>query len=123
MAKRHHSSRRSEGSRHSEGAGHHRDMHNDEMRTQQDGGVIGHFKNRDYYAGMDTRRRQEMEDAGMIHEDHRAIANLPQEVMIKPYPKTGPYLPEGLDDTINGVDRQMDFDDSQRARHFYPKKV
>lgn len=117
MAKRHHSSRRSEG------AGHHREMHNDERRTQQDGGVIGNFKHRDYYAGMDSRRRMEMEDAGMIHEDHRAIANLPQEVMIKPYPLTGPYNPEGIDDTIRGVDHQMDYDDSQRARNFYPKKV
>jgi hypothetical protein len=64
-----------------------------------------------------------MEDAGMIHEDMRAIANLPQEVMIKPYPRTGPYNPEGLDDTIKGVDRQMDYDDSKRAASFYPKKV
>jgi hypothetical protein len=77
----------------------------------------------EFYAGMEPRRRQEMEDAGMIHEDQRAIANLPQEVMIKAYPKTGPYLPEGLDDTIRGVDDQMDFDDSQRRAHFYPKKV
>jgi len=77
----------------------------------------------EHYAGMGSRRRQELEDAGMIHEDHRAIANLPQEVMIKPYPYTGPSLPEGLDDTIRGVDAQMDYDDSQRRRHFYPKKV
>jgi hypothetical protein len=117
MAKRHHSSRRSEG------AGHHREMHNDERRTQQDRGVIGNFKHHDYYAGQESRRRMEMEDAGMIHEDHRAIANMPQEVMIKPYPRTGPYLPEGIDDTIRGVDHQMDYDDSQRARNFYPKKV
>lgn len=75
------------------------------------------------YAGAEPRRRQEMYDAGMIHEDHRAIANLPQQVMIKPYPMTGPYLPEGLDDTIRGIDHQMDYDDSQRAKHFFPKKV
>jgi len=75
------------------------------------------------YAGMEPRRRQEMEDAGMIHEDHRAIANLPQNVMIKEYPKPGPYMPEGLDDTIAGVDRQMDYDDGKCAMNFYPKKV
>ncbi len=83
----------------------------------------GHKIRGGHYEGMDPRRRQEMEDAGMIHEDHRAIANMPQEVMIKPYPRTGPYLPEGIDDTIRGVDHQMDYDDSQRARNFYPKKV
>ena len=72
---------------------------------------------------MGARRTQEMQDGGMIREDLRAIANLPQEVMIKPYPRTGPYLPEGIDDTIRGVDMQMDYDDSQRSAHLYPKKV
>lgn len=83
--------------------------------------AMGHLEG--FYAGSEPRRRQEMEDAGMIHEDHRAIANLPQYPMIKEYPKTGPYLPEGLDDTIAGVDHQMDYDDSQRHKHQYPKKV
>ena len=77
----------------------------------------------EFYAGMEPRRRQEMEDAGMIHEDHAAIANLPQNVMIKAYPYPGPYLPEGLDDTIAGVDRQMDYDDGKRKANMYPKKV
>jgi hypothetical protein len=75
-----------------------------------------------YYEGKESRRHQEMHDGGMIHEDHSAIANMPQEVMMKPYPKTGPYMPEPLDDTIRGIDMQMDKDDSQRARHFKPHK-
>jgi hypothetical protein len=81
------------------------------------------MESRDHYSGESARRTQEMQDAGMIHYNHSEIANLPQEVMIKPYPKTGPYLPEGLDDTIAGVDRQMDYDDSKRREHFHPKKV
>ena len=76
-----------------------------------------------YYAGPEPRRRQEMEDSMMIHEDHSQIANFPQQVMIKPYPKTGPYNPEILNDDVSGVDAQMDYDDGQRAAHFYPKKV
>ena len=104
MPKRHHSS-------------HKREHH--ESRS----GMIGNFRHHDLYAGMESRRRMEREDGGMIHEDHRAIANLPQEVMMKPYPMTGPYLPEGLDDTIHGIDRQMDYDDSQTKKQFYPKKV
>ncbi len=76
-----------------------------------------------YYEGMDSRRKQEMEDAGMIHEDHRAIANLPQDVKIMAYPKTGPYIPEMLDDTIRGIDKQMDMDDKKRKAGFNPKKV
>jgi hypothetical protein len=76
------------------------------------------------YAGESARRTQEMEDAGMIHEDRSQIANLPQEVMMKTYPMTGPYLPEDLDDTIKGVDRQMSvLDDGKRAQGFMPKKV
>ena len=75
------------------------------------------------YSGEYARRTQEMQDAGMIHEDRSAIANLPQNVMIKPYEKTGPYMPEGLDDSIRGVDHQMDMDDSKRRSHNVPKKV
>lgn len=76
------------------------------------------------YSGEYARRTQEMQDAGMIHNDMSAIANLPQEVMIKPYPKHRDYMPEGLDDTIKGVDHQMDsLDGAQRDKHLHPKKV
>ena len=87
---------------------------------EEDGGAIvssGH------YAGKEDRRRTEMHDAGMISEDHGAIANLPQNVMMKPYPKGGDYIPEDLDDTIRGIDAQMHLDNSQRRRNFVPKKV
>ncbi len=83
----------------------------------------GPLSSAELYAGMEPRRRQELEDSGMIHEDHRAIANLPQEVMIKAYPHVGPYMPEILNDDVSGVDAQMEYDDDQRRRHFYPKKV
>lgn len=81
------------------------------------------MRSSEHYAGMEPRRRQELEDAGMIHEDHSAVANLPQQVFYKPYAHMKNYLPEGLDDTISGVDRQMDYDDSKRARFNVPKKV
>lgn len=110
---------------------HERDMFNDEKRHDSEpmpGGPYHYDRERreDYsepYAGRSGRRRQEMADAGMIHEDHAAIANLPQRVEIKPYPKNMKYLPEDLDDTIRGVDRQIDYDDSKKLSHFYPKKV
>ena len=75
-----------------------------------------------YYEGAEGRRTQEMQDGGMIREDRSAIANLPQEVMMKAYPKTGPYMPEMLDDTLRGVDKQMDGDDSQRRKTMNPHK-
>lgn len=104
---------------------HHSDKFNDELKHEQDSrdGHLVRQTGADLYAGMPTSMRRGLERPEMIYEDHRAIANLPQEVMIKAYPKTGPYLPEGLDDTQVGVDRQMDYDDSQRRAHFYPKKV
>ena len=76
-----------------------------------------------YYEGDMSRRTQEMQDAGMIREDRSAIANLPQDVMIKMYEKERDYMPEMLDDTIRGVDRQIDMDNSKRKEHFMPKKV
>jgi hypothetical protein len=104
MAKRHHSS-------------HHSSHH-----SKMDGHKFSH-PHEGHYEGMEGRRTQEAEDGGMIREHPHAIANLPQEVMIKAYPRTGPMMPESLDDTISGVDRQMDYDDSQRRKNFYPKKV
>lgn len=77
----------------------------------------------EFYAGEKARRRQENEDGGMIREDHSAIANLPQHVMMKEYPKVGGYMPEGLDDTIRGVDGQIERDTRMRMKNFAPKKV
>lgn len=75
------------------------------------------------YSGELARRTQEMQDAGMIHNDMSAIANLPQNVMIKPWPDGGSYMPENLDDTITGINRQMGMDDGKRSQHMNPKKV
>jgi hypothetical protein len=63
-----------------------------------------------------------VKDAGMISEDHSAIANMPQHVMIKDWPKGGSYMPETINDKISGIDRQMDEDGSKRARHERPHK-
>jgi len=112
--------------RYSSSMNHHSDKFNDEKKHNKDSrnGSMGfRHQGAEGYAGSDARKSQEMQDGGMIRENPAAIANLPQEVMIKPYPRTGPYLPEGIDDTIRGVDMQMDYDDSQRSSHLYPKKV
>jgi hypothetical protein len=61
------------------------------------------------YAGYDPRRRQELEDSMMLHEDRSAVANLPQDVKYHPWPNTG-YARYDLDDTLRGVDHQMDED-------------
>lgn len=139
MAKRYHQSRRDR--RHErmgeerymrenprDRSSHKSDRFNDEFHHDRGDERADYRKSRimrdsEFYAGMEPRRRQELEDAGMIHEDHSQVANLPQQVIMQSYPQTGPYMPEGLDDTIRGIDHQMDYDDSQRRAHFYPKKV
>jgi len=106
---------------------HQSQKYNDEHHSDKDSypaDMYGHeLSAAEEYMGMPTDMRGGLEHSAMIREDHRAIANLPQEVMIKPYPKTGPYLPEDLNDDVSGVDAQMDYDDEQRRNHFYPKKV
>lgn len=72
--------------------------------------------------GMDPRRYQEMRDAGMINEDHSATANLPQQVKYHDWPKARHYHDYGLDDTIRGIDRQMDEDNYEMEKHLQPGK-
>lgn len=81
-------------------------------------------KHKGEYAGMEGgRRTEEMQDGGMIREDRSKIANLPQEFMIKEYPKAGGYMPEDLDDTISGVDKQLDGDRNGVRKDFHPRKT
>jgi len=75
------------------------------------------------YSGAAARHAQERKDSGMIYENHSAIANLPQEVMIKPWPVAPGYLPEMLDDGISGIDRQLSLDDARKRAGFEPKKI
>lgn len=53
-----------------------------------------------FYAGIDQRRRPEMADAGMIKEDHRAIANLSPEPIAKEFPRAGFYSSPYIDDAV-----------------------
>lgn len=98
---------------------HHSSMKHLQHGEEDGPAIVSH----EYYAGEKSRRKMEMHDAGMIREDHSAVANLPQNVIMRPYPKNGNYLPENLDDTLRGIDAQINLDDSQRRRNFMPKKV
>lgn len=74
-----------------------------------------------YYAGPDARMRQELEDSHMINEDHHAVANLPQQVMIKDWPPCE-YSHYNLDDTIKGIDVQEHDDLKEQKKGPYPEK-
>jgi len=58
------------------------------------------------YSGYEMRKHQEREAGSMISEDHNAIANLPQNVMIKEYPRVE-FERYHLNDTIAVADNQM----------------
>ena len=51
-----------------------------------------------FFGGVDPRRRRELADSGMVHEDHTAMANLSTRPIHREYPKDGtgfvfnPYL-------------------------------
>ena len=46
----------------------------------------------------------------MLSSDNSAMANMPQNVIMKHYPKVDLTMNESLDDTIYGVDQQMNGD-------------
>ncbi len=75
------------------------------------------FYDGDYSGHLNNARRQEHEDFEMISEDHSAVANLPQEVKYHAWPTERHYAEYDLDDTIRGIDKQMDEDGMQMRRH------
>jgi len=50
-------------------------------------------------------KKMEKSDAGMIGGSV-GLANMPQDVVMKPYPKDGEYMNEGLNDGLSGIDKQ-----------------
>jgi hypothetical protein len=75
------------------------------------------------YESMSMRLSTEQHDAGMIRENHSAIANLPQEVMIKPWPTIGNPMNMTLDDGITGVDAREKKENSKRSSYTDPRKA
>lgn len=59
------------------------------------------------YTGVDARRSQEARDSGMISESSTGIAHMPQEVIYREYPAQTYNMPEGLNDSMSGIDRQV----------------
>lgn len=75
------------------------------------------------YEGMSERRRQEKMDGGMISEDMSAIANLPQGVIYREYPKYGAgYVDGRINDTARGIEDQVASDDRSMMKKLSPEK-
>lgn len=75
------------------------------------------FYDGDYSGPLNKARREENRDFNMISEDKSACANLPQDVKYHAWPKAGHYAQYDLDDTIRGIDKQMDQDGAGMKRH------
>lgn len=75
------------------------------------------------YEGLDARRKQERSDSEMMGSMVSAQANMPQDLIMKAYPKAAGSMPENLDDTIKGIDSQLGEDNSKKSKNMKPKKV
>ena len=75
------------------------------------------------YSDADATARMQKHDSSMISEDRSAVANLPQQVIMKDWADHEAYLPDILDDTIVGVNKQINYDNRKRSENFVPKKV
>jgi len=55
-------------------------------------------------------------------KDRSSVANLPQNASYKPWPKAGSYEDFGLDDTISGINDQMNEDGAKMKKQIQPGK-
>jgi hypothetical protein len=76
----------------------------------------------EFYAGIHGRAADDRMAEGMIREDKNAMANLPQEVMIKQYPRVRYEMDENINDNLRGIDRQMEDDGKKQKRGAFPEK-
>lgn len=67
-----------------------------------------------YYDSMDY--------SGMIKSSNTEFANMPTQVVFKAYPAGSGYLPEKLDDSIKGIDKQMMKDNAKKMGNLQPEK-
>lgn len=75
------------------------------------------FYDGDYAGPLNVARKQEHDDFKMLSEDFSAPANLPQQVVYKPWPKGGGYADSSYNDTISGIDQQERDDANGAKRH------
>lgn len=72
---------------------------------------------------MAKRYHEERKESHMLSEDHGAPANMPQNVIMKEWPKDGNPMNMESDDTISGIDHQMSEDSRQLHKGIKPRKA
>lgn len=71
---------------------------------------------------MAKKGKYEQGKSKMIFEDKSAVANLPQNVIMKKYPSFKYGLDPQLDDSISGIDEQMYDDMSEMHKNLGTEK-
>ena len=61
--------------------------------------------------------------AKRFHEGKGGHANMPTEVKITTYSDPNSYLPENINDGIEGIDSQIAEDNAKKNKSLKPKKV
>lgn len=89
-------------------------------RKDESRGMKKYLK-QEMYAGKEMRDRMEYDASMMIREDKSAIANLPQNAVMRDYPKTQ-YAYSDLPDSLGGIDMQMRDDSKHQKSGKYPEK-
>lgn len=79
------------------------------------------YAKREEYAGRKQHENMEKEDSRMFGSTN-GFSNMPQEVIMKPWPATPYGQDEKLDDTIGGIDNQMRQDGKRQKGGKYPEK-
>lgn len=69
------------------------------------------------------RRREAMREDGMLNEDRSAVANMPQNVMMKSYPPYDADMEEAPDDTIRRIDLMMHESENKIREFVKPRKA
>lgn len=92
---------------------------NEQRRNERAFARVRDMEN-EFYAGVDPRRRQEMADGGMVRENHKEMANLPRQAIHCEYPQSYYYATPYIDDSIRGLDDELDDNNNSFARYQNP---
>jgi hypothetical protein len=84
---------------------------------------LSEHKMEGHYEDHAHRRAMEAADGAMVPSGAGKFANMPSEVVHIAYPDAHSFLPEHLDDSIRGIDHQIDADNSKKMAKLQPKKV
>lgn len=79
------------------------------------------FHNSGLYEGMDGRRADEARDFNMFPDSSSAVANMPQEVIYKAWPKADQGANYKLNDNISGINKQIGEDVRKMNSHRKPE--